>query len=174
MAKKTIIYTIGHSTLPIEEFIALLTGHEIELLADIRTIPRSRHNPQFNKDSLPAAIAPIKYRHLKALGGLRKPHPDSPNTAWKNASFRGYADYTLTDDFTNALDELITMASTLRTAIMCAEALPWRCHRSIVADELLLRKIDVIHIFPAGHDKKHKMTPFAKRSKGKLIYPAQQ
>lgn len=170
---KEIIYTIGHSTLPIEKFISLLTDHKIELLADIRTIPRSHHNPQFNKDSLPAAIAPIEYRHLKALGGLRKPRPDSPNTAWQNASFQGYADYTLTDEFIQALDELIMLASTLRTAIMCAEALPWRCHRSIVADELLLRKIDVTHIFPASRDKKHEMTEFARRVKGKLIYPDQ-
>jgi uncharacterized protein (DUF488 family) len=167
-----LISTIGHSTHPIDHFIAMLQAHSIEELVDIRTIPRSRHNPQFNRDSLPASLeaAGIGYRHMPALGGLRHPRPDSVNTGWRNASFRGYADYMQTGDFRAALDELIGMAREKRLAIMCAEAVEWRCHRSLVADALEVRCVPVEHIQSATRAKRHRMTPFAQVNGTEIVY----
>ena len=140
------VFTVGHSTLPIEPFIALLKIYGMKCLADIRTVPRSRRNPQFNADALGAALAAhaIEYVPLTVLGGLRHARKDSPNTGWRNESFRGYADYMQTQAFADGLDQLIQMSRTRRTAIMCAEAVPWRCHRSLVADALGVRGIPVV------------------------------
>jgi uncharacterized protein (DUF488 family) len=133
------IYTVGHSTRLQSEFVALLAAHGVRRLADVRTMPRSRHNPQFNSDELAAALgeAGIEYVHLPALGGLRHTTPASVNLGWRNKSFRGYADYIQTEAFANAIAGLIALASSASTAIMCAEAVPWRCHRSLIADALL-------------------------------------
>jgi uncharacterized protein (DUF488 family) len=164
------IFTIGHSTRPIEEFIALLAAHQIELLADVRTIPRSRHNPQFNRDTLPDSIRPIDYLHMPELGGLRHARKDSTNTAWRNLSFRGFADYMETPEFEAGLTHLIEHAKTRRTAIMCAEAVPWRCHRSLIADALTARGIEVFEISSLTRTQPHKMTPFAHIEGAKVSY----
>jgi uncharacterized protein (DUF488 family) len=168
------ILTIGHSTRSLSEFIGLLQENEVECVVDIRTIPRSRFNPQFNKDTLPAELAKVKidYIHLEGLGGLRHTTADSPNTGWRNASFRGFADYMQSDDFEKSLDDLITIASKKRSVIMCAEAVPWRCHRSLVSDALLARNINVEHIMGPGKKQPHKMTPFAVIENGKITYPS--
>jgi uncharacterized protein (DUF488 family) len=167
------IFTIGHSTHPIEEFAHLLQAHGVEQLIDIRTVPRSRTNPQFNRESLPNSLkaAGIGYLHMPALGGLRRPRPDSPNTAWRNASFRGYADYMQTPEFAAALDSLVELGSQTQVAIMCAEAVPWRCHRSLVADALFARGIPVEDIMSAGRRQPHKLTPFAKVEQTRVWYP---
>jgi uncharacterized protein (DUF488 family) len=168
------IFTIGHSTHPVEQFIALLRAHGVTLVADVRTIPRSRHNPQFNREELAGALAAagIGYRHLPGLGGLRHPHPDSPNTGWRNASFRGFADYMQTADFAVSLEELVGLAQQSRVAIMCAEAVPWRCHRSLIADALFARGIGVEHIISAGPAQVHRPTPFARIEGLTVTYPA--
>lgn len=168
------IYAIGHSTHPIEKFIELLQAHGIQILADIRTIPRSRHNPQFNSDALAGELleAGIRYVHLQELGGLRRPRPDSPNNAWENTSFRGYADYMQTREFASALDELVELASGGKTAIMCAEGNPFRCHRQLVADALTARGIPVSHIASRKTARPHAMTPFARVDAGRVSYPA--
>lgn len=165
--------TVGHSTRPIAEFIALLQAHGVTKLADIRTIPRSRHNPQFNRVELSASLnkAGIKYVHLKNLGGLRRVMPDSPNAGWRNASFRGYADYMQTPEFETALEHVIELAKGERLALMCAEAVPWRCHRSLVADALLARKIPVEDIMTPTRRQPHKITPFAKVRGTRVTYP---
>ena len=168
------IFTIGHSTRTLEEFIALLKAHGIERLADIRTVPRSRRNPQFGQDVLPASLARegIRYEHIPSLGGLRKPRPDSVNTAWRNASFRGYADYMSTPEFQSGIAHLIEISRNAPVAIMCAEAVPWRCHRNLVADALTARGIPVEHIVSSGKAQPHKLTSFARiRRKGQVIYP---
>jgi uncharacterized protein (DUF488 family) len=167
------IFTIGHSTHPIEEFIHLLQAHGVEQLIDIRTVPRSRTNPQFNRDILPASleVAGIGYLHMPALGGLRHARPDSPNTAWRNTSFRGYADYMQTPEFTAAIDSLVEFGSRTQVAIMCAEAVPWRCHRSLVADALSARGIPVEDILSAGRCQPHKLTLFAKVEGTRVWYP---
>ena len=167
------ILTIGHSTHPIDEFIALLKAHAVEELIDIRTVPRSRHNPQFNRDTLPASLvaAGIGYRHMPGLGGLRHARADSVNTAWRNASFRGYADYMQTPEFEAALEELIATAAEKRVAIMCAEAVEFRCHRSLVADALAARGIEVEHIHSIRKAKPHRMTPFAEVHGTQVTYP---
>jgi uncharacterized protein (DUF488 family) len=167
------IYTIGHSTHAIGEFIALLQAHEIETLADIRTIPKSRHNPQFAQAALKASLKKkgIQYIYMKDLGGLRHTVKDSPNGAWRNSSFRGYADYMQTDGFGAALDILIETGKGERTAIMCAEAVPWRCHRSLVADALLVRGIAVLDIMPDGRIAPHKLTSFAHVKGRTITYP---
>lgn len=135
------LWTIGHSTRPIDEFITLLRAHKIAELIDVRTVPRSRHNPQFNADALAQSLqaAEIRYRHMPALGGLRKTKKDSRNTGWRNESFRGYADYMQTKEFEQAIDELMAEGRLNRIAVMCAEAVPWRCHRSLIADALVSR-----------------------------------
>ena len=168
--------TIGHSTRSLDEFVATLKAHGVECLVDIRTIPRSRHNPQFNGDSLPSALraAGIDYRHMKELGGLRHPRKDSQNTGWRNAGFRGFADYLLTEAFAAALVALTDEARRRRIAIMCAEAVPWRCHRSLVADALAVRGVPVDHIMSKGRRDPHHMTPFAKVARERITYPSDQ
>lgn len=168
------IFTVGHSTRSLEEFIALLQSHGVTQVADVRTIPRSRHNPQFNRDTLPQALAAagIEYRHIARLGGLRHGIPDSPNMGWRNASFRGFADYMQTAEFAEGLGELLDLARQRPTAVMCAEAVPWRCHRSLIADALLVRGIPVEEIIGAGRTQAHKLTPFARAEGLKITYPA--
>jgi uncharacterized protein (DUF488 family) len=155
--------TVGHSTHPIEKFIGMLAGNGVELLVDVRTMPRSRHNPQFNRETLPASLQPagIAYVHMQGLGGLRHARPDSVNTGWRNLSFRGFADYMQTPEFAAALQHLIEQSSARRAAIMCSEALPWRCHRSLIADALTVLGIPVEHIMNAFSRKPHSLTPFA-------------
>lgn len=169
----TTVYTIGHSNRSIEQFIALLDEHNIALLVDIRTVPRSRHNPQFGQDQLPDSLraSGIDYRYVKDLGGLRKSSADSPNGGWRNASFRGYADWMQTDAFASAVDELIEAARAQTTAIMCAEAVPWRCHRSLVGDALLVRGIEVIDIMDPGSARDENLTPFAVVDGTSITYP---
>ena len=170
------IFTVGHSTLPIELFIRLLHTYEIECLVDIRTIPRSRHNPQFSSDALAASLAAehIEYVHVPALGGLRHPGKESPNTGWRNPGFRGYADYMQTKAFQDAIEELIHMSFGKRVAIMCAEAVPWRCHRSLVADALSVRGLPVIEILSETIYQMHKLTPFAVVNGMQISYPPEQ
>ncbi|MHC1740123.1 MAG: DUF488 family protein [Anaerolineaceae bacterium] len=168
-----LVYTIGHSTHPIDEFIRILTSFNIEEVVDVRTIPRSRYNPQFDEDELQKKLIDnaIAYIRLAGLGGLRHTIKTSTNTAWKNASFRGFADYMQTPDFIVALDELIDIAKEKRVAIMCAEALPWRCHRSLIGDALLIRNITVEDIFNEKTSKQHSLTPWAKVSGTQITYP---
>ncbi|MCL4402035.1 MAG: DUF488 domain-containing protein [Acidobacteria bacterium] len=151
----------------------MLHAHGVETLVDVRTVPRSRHNPQFNREDLSATLAAagIEYRHMPALGGLRHPRRDSTNLAWRNAGFRGYADYMQTPEFEAALDELVALDAGRRTAIMCAESVPWRCHRSLIADALAARGTLVEHILSAGSRKPHTMTPFAVVQSGRVSYP---
>lgn len=168
------IYTVGHSTRPRDEFFRMLQAFEIELLADIRTVPRSRKNPQYEQESLARFLVEhgIAYLHLRALGGLRHPKKDSTNTGWRNASFRGYADYMQTPEFANAIDELISLARNKRIAIMCAEAVPWRCHRSLVGDAILVRGIEVKDIMSEKRADPHRMTPWARVDGLQVTYPA--
>ncbi|HZP35841.1 MAG TPA: DUF488 domain-containing protein [Methylomirabilota bacterium] len=168
------LYTIGHSTRPIEELIDLLRAHGIEQLVDVRTIPKSRHNPQFNGPALARSLraAGIRYRHLKALGGLRHARPDSINQGWRNASFRGYADYMQTEEFAEALARLEEIATERPTAIMCAEAIPWRCHRSLIADALTVARWRVLHVQSRRSAPLHRRTPFLVVRAGRLLYPA--
>ena len=167
------IYTIGHSTRDIQEFIVLLKDHGIIQLVDIRTIPRSRHNPQYEQMSLEKSLTKsgIKYIYMKDLGGLRPKVKKSINTGWHNESFRNYADYMQTDDFKSALNELINIAEQNPTAIMCAEAVPWRCHRSLVGDALLNKGIRVEDIISKTNSNDHKMTEFAKINGEDVTYP---
>ncbi len=172
---KPCIYTIGHSTRTIEAFIELLRAYAVETVVDIRTIPRSRHNPQFNEETLPASIgkAYVSYRHIGALGGLRHAKKNSVNAGWKNASFRGFADYMATEEFKVGLEQLMFTARAKRTAIMCAEAVPWRCHRSLIADALAAEGWRVRHIQSKTSAPLHKKTPFLRTHKGVLWYPEQ-
>ncbi len=165
---------MGHSTRTTIEFETLLIAHGVKQLADVRTIPRSRHNPQFNGDRLPRSLQKvgIRYRHMAELGGLRHARPDSVNTAWRNASFRGFADYMQTPEFKTALDQLIRLAEMRRTAIMCAEAVPWRCHRSLIADALVGRGIHVAEIISGTHTRPHILTPWARVVRKQVTYPA--
>jgi len=169
------IYTVGHSTRTVEEFIGLLKDFGIDLVADIRTVPKSRHNPQFHIDQLAGSLASagIDYRHLTGLGGLRRTAKDSINTGWRNASFRGYADYMSTPPFQDAVAELIALAAQHVTVIMCAEAVFWRCHRALVADALLVRGIDVQHIMDAEKLTPATMTSFAKPDGTQITYPSE-
>jgi uncharacterized protein (DUF488 family) len=158
----------------LDEFVAMLAAHGIERLVDIRTIPRSRRNPQFNRETLAGELARrgIEYVHLKDLGGLRRPRPDSPNTAWKNASFRGYADYMMSGEFAAALDQLIQLSQQKRVAMMCAEAVPWRCHRSLVADALTAADHEVAHIMSSHQPRPHTVTKTAVLLGRRVLYPA--
>lgn len=167
------IYTVGHSTHPIEEFIALLNAHGIKRLVDVRTIPKSRHNPQFMQDALAASLRAegITYRWVKALGGLRHAHKDSPNAGWRNASFRGYADYMQTAEFAEAVDDLVKRGAHNDLAIMCAEAVPWRCHRSLIGDALLVRGVKVLDIMTEKSAVPHKLTSFAQVDGTSITYP---
>lgn len=169
------IFTIGHSNRPIEEFLRMLETHGIERLVDIRTIPRSRFNPQFNTGTLRDSLSAvgIDYIWMKELGGLRHAKKDSVNTGWKNASFRGYADYMQTPEFAEGIAKLIKIAGEKKTAIMCAEAVPWRCHRSLVADALVARGIDVQHIMSATRTQPHEITSFARLRGTEITYPGQ-
>ncbi len=157
--KQTVIMTIGHSTHSLDEFIEILKAHGVQKIVDVRTIPKSRYNPQFNKDSLPSHLGNISYLHMPGLGGLRKPKADLPPTKWKNKSFQGYAQYMLTDEFAQNLETLINLARKERVAIMCAEALPWRCHRSMIADALTARGLRVENIFSKTSVKPHQSSP---------------
>jgi uncharacterized protein (DUF488 family) len=165
-------WTVGHSTRAIEEFLGLLSGARIETIADVRSFPGSRKYPQYGREALAATLAGhgIGYDWLPALGGRRRVSPDSPNTAWRNASFRGYADYMSTPEFAQGLGQLMQLASQVRTAMMCAEAVWWRCHRSMIADALSVRGIEVVHILDAKHHVVHPMTSPARVVQGVLTY----
>jgi uncharacterized protein (DUF488 family) len=167
------IYTVGHSTRSISEFLDILKHYGIQELVDIRTIPRSRKNPQFNLEDLERVLPGegINYTHMENLGGLRRPGKDSPNGAWRNDSFRGFADYMQTPEFAEAISRLVEIAARRTTAIMCAETLPWRCHRSLVADAMILRGSEVIEIFDMNKSQPHKLTPFAVVEGQRLTYP---
>lgn len=170
-----IVLTIGHSTHSIEAFIDLLKAHAATQVVDVRTVPRSRHNPQFNKDTLPDSLknAGLKYIHLPGLGGLRHVQRDSLNLGWHNASFRAFADYMQTPEFAQQLDELIQLLTQERCALMCAEAVPWRCHRSLIADALLVRGIRTEHIMTTTRRQLHALTPFAKVKGITITYPTE-
>ena len=169
-----IVLTIGHSTRTLAEFIHLLQAHGVSRVVDVRTVPRSRHNPQFNKTSLPRALkkAVLGYVHMPGLGGLRHAKRDSINMGWRNASFRGYADYMQTPEFELSLNELIRLANQEQIALMCAEAVPWRCHRSLIADALLVRGIRTEDIMSPIRRTVHILTPFAKVRGTMITYPA--
>lgn len=167
------VFTIGHSNRSIDDFLTILLAHEIKLLVDVRKMPGSAKNPQFNHDELSATLnhAGISYVHLAGLGGLRRPLPDSRNTGWRNRSFQAYADYMSTTDFQQNLDDLIHRAKRHRTAIMCAEAVPWRCHRSLIADALLVRGLLVQDIYTERRTQPHVLTPFARVEGAHITYP---
>jgi uncharacterized protein (DUF488 family) len=169
-----LVMTIGHSTHTLGEFIRLLQAHGATGVVDVRTVPRSRHNPQFNKACLPRSLrkAGLEYVHAPGLGGLRHAIRDSANVGWRNASFRGYADYMQTPEFAQSLEELIRLASQGRIVLMCAEAVPWRCHRSLIADALLVRGIRTEDIMSATRRQVHTLTRFAKVRGTAITYPA--
>jgi uncharacterized protein (DUF488 family) len=171
-----LIYTVGHSTHSLDDFVGLLRAYGIERLVDVRTIPRSRHNPQFNFDTLGRFLRNrrIGYRHMKELGGLRHARADSPNTGWHNPSFRGFADYMQTPEFASAVAKLIELATEKITAIMCAEAVPWRCHRSLIGDALAIRGVEVRDIFSSKITKPHILMAMAKVRGTTVTYPAQE
>ena len=171
--KELTVFTIGHSTRTMDEFIELLKTYGINLVMDVRTVPRSRHNPQFNKETLPNTLKPygIKYIHMPEIGGLRRPKHDSINLAWKNMGFRGYADYMQTKEFTDNLLKIIALARENCLALMCAEALPWRCHRSLISDALIVRNVKVQHIISKDSTINHALTEFAHVEGTKITYP---
>lgn len=173
MEKVLRVFTVGHSTRSIEDFLKLLKQYAITELIDIRTIPKSRHNPQFNGQELAHVLRNhhIGYRHQKNLGGLRHAHPDSINTAWHNASFRGFADYMQTEEFKTGIEELIKTAHKKSVVIMCGEAVPWRCHRSLIGDALLVRGIEVEDIYSITSVKPHKLTSWALVQGTTITYP---
>ena len=167
------IRTIGHSTRPLDELIALLRTFDVSVLADVRTMPRSRKNPQFNAETLAAALAErgIRHVHLPELGGLRRPRKDSPNAGWRNSSFRGFADHMLTPEFELGLERLRELAAAGSVSLMCAEAVPWRCHRSLIADAVTARGGRVEHITTAKSASPHRLTPFARVEGARVTYP---
>jgi uncharacterized protein (DUF488 family) len=170
---RQLVFTIGHSTRTIDEFLELLGTNGATMVADIRTIPRSRHNPQFNKDSLPEALKAVSigYEHMPGFGGLRHPDRESLNSGWRNSSFRGFADYMQTAEFEEQLENLIKLGAEQTPALMCAEALPWRCHRSLIADALTVRGVAVQHIMGKGKILPHSLTPWAVVHGRKIHYP---
>src|ERR1039457_4456335 len=170
-----IVLTVGHSTRTLEEFIGLVQAHGAARVVDVRTVPRSLHNPQFNKDSLLDSLKKVglSYVHMPGLGGLRHAKPDSINMGWRNASFRGYADYMQTPEFKQSLEELIQLANRERIVLMCAEAVPWRCHRSLIADALLVRGIRTEDILSPTRRQVHTLTPFAKVRGIAITYPTE-
>jgi len=172
---KITVCVIGHSTSSVERFVRILLAHSITILVDIRKIPRSSHNPQFNSDALEKSLkeARIRYVHLKELGGLRHPSKNSVNTGWRNLSFRGYADHMQTQEFAAGLDRLIALSKDGTVAIMCAEGNPYRCHRSLVADALTARGIRAIHISSGKPGRLHKLTPFASVTGERIRYVEQ-
>ncbi len=169
----TTIYTIGHSTRPIDSFLQILKVYGIKTLVDVRRFPRSRRNPQYNDDALNKSLPGqgIEYLHLEGLGGRRKPQEDSVNTAWVSESFRGYADYMQTAEFAEYLDRVVALAQIKPTAIMCAEVVPWRCHRSLIADALLARGFEVVDILDGQSSKTHRLTPWARIEGEQVTYP---
>jgi uncharacterized protein (DUF488 family) len=171
-----VVFTIGHSTRAIGEFARLLKAHGVRRVIDVRTIPRSRHNPQFNRDQLSPALhsARIHYRHMPGLGGLRHARRDSANTGWRNMSFRGYADYMQTSVFQESLARCIDLAKRERVVLMCAEAVPWRCHRSLIADALLVRGVDVREITSRIRTRPHALTPWARVKGTRITYPSER
>jgi uncharacterized protein (DUF488 family) len=175
-AKPRVVYSIGHSNRSYEDFLEVLRTHGIERVVDVRTVPRSRHNPQFNRENLASELpkAGISYVHLKELGGLRHPRRDSVNLGWKNAGFRGFADYMDTPEFEEGLKKLLELASTARSAVMCAEAVPWRCHRSVLADALAVRSVPVEHILSTARTQPHSLTKFARVENHRVTYPAME
>jgi len=173
----TTLWTIGHSNRSITDLVALLTGESITMLADVRRFPGSKRQPQFDRENLEASLreAGIGYRHFEALGGRRKRNrEDSPNTAWRSESFNAYADYMQTEEFQAALADLIALAADFRTAILCAEAVPWRCHRQLIADALVARGCEVRHILGPAQVRPHRLTEFARVSEGTVTYPGGQ
>jgi uncharacterized protein (DUF488 family) len=168
-----VVFTIGHSTRTLEEFVELLKTYSVKLLVDVRTVPRSRHNPQFNKETLPATLKQegIRYIHMPEIGGLRHPKRNSINLAWENSGFRGYADYMQTQEFTDNLLKIVAMARENCLALMCAEALPWRCHRSLISDALVVRHVKVEHIISKTSTINHQLTEFAHVEGTKITYP---
>ncbi len=170
-----LVMTIGHSTHTLEEFIDLLRNHGVSCVVDVRTVPRSRHNPQFNKASLPGPLkkAGLGYVHLPGLGGLRPAKRNSLNVGWRNAAFRGYADYMQTLEFAQSLDELVRLANQEQIVLMCAEAVPWRCHRSLIADALLVRGIHTEDIMSPTRRQVHTLTPFARVQGAAITYPTE-
>jgi uncharacterized protein (DUF488 family) len=169
------VWTVGHSTRSLDELTALVRAHGVRLIADVRKIPRSRRHPQWDSRTLPAALgaAGLGYRHLPGLGGLRRERPDSPNRGWRNPSFRAYADYMLTADFERELDDLVALSRAQPVAIMCAEAVWWRCHRSLIADALVARGEPVLHIMTAEHAEPHRLREFARVENGRVSYPGE-
>jgi len=167
------VFTIGHSTRPIGAFIELLVAHGVQHLIDVRKIPQSGHNPQFGREQLSASLeeAGIHYTHMPGLGGLRRARKDSTNTAWRNASFRGYADYMQTREFEENVERCVDLAKEERTALMCAESVPWRCHRSLIADALVARGIDVREITSTTDARPHALTPWARVEGTTVTYP---
>jgi uncharacterized protein (DUF488 family) len=166
------VYTIGHSTRSLEDFIALLGREDIRALVDVRAFPMSRRHPQFNQDALAVTLAArdIAYSHAPALGGRRRPRPDSPNGAWRNESFRAYADHMGTAPFREAIADLIATAQQVRTTVMCAEAVPWKCHRSLIADALVARGCEVRHVLDTCTDR-HQLMDIAHVENGEVTYP---
>lgn len=168
-----LVLTIGHSTRPLDDFFDLLKTHGVKMVVDVRTVPRSRHNPQFNLDTLPETLKSVRigYEHMSGLGGLRRAQRDSANMGWHNSSFRGFADYMQTKEFEESLEKLIGLGQRKRVCLMCAEAVPWRCHRSLIADALLVRGITVGHITSKSQPQLHKLTPFARVDGTRITYP---
>jgi uncharacterized protein (DUF488 family) len=169
------VWTVGHSTHPLEAFVALVRAHGVTAIADVRKMPRSRRNPQFNIDTLPVSLgaAGLAYVHRPGLGGLRRERPDSINHGWKNPSFRAYADYMQTDEFARELDALVALGARERLAIMCAEAVWWRCHRSLIADALVARGEPVLHILTPERAEPHTLRDFARVDNGRVSYPGE-
>lgn len=174
-SRQPAIFTVGHSSRTLKAFLELLQAHDVKRIVDVRSIPRSRHNPQFNRDTLPAKLRAvgIGYVYLRKLGGMRHAQTDSLNLGWRNASFRGYADYMGTAEFEEGLARLLKLAQEKQCALMCAEAVPWRCHRSLVADALVVRGISVEHIMSQKRCQKHFLTPFAKVERLRITYPTE-
>jgi uncharacterized protein (DUF488 family) len=170
-----VVFTIGHSTRALVEFIRLLKAHGVQRVIDVRTIPRSRHNPQFNRDQLSPALhrARMHYRHMPGLGGLRHARRDSLNTGWLNRSFRGYADYMQTSAFEKSLARCIELAKHERVVLMCAEAVPWRCHRSLIADALIVRRIEPREITSGVRTRPYTLTPWARVNGARITYPSE-
>lgn len=173
----SVAYTIGHSTRTTGELVALLREHGVELLVDVRRYPRSRRHPHFDREALRETLptSEIDYRHEEALGGYREPDPDSPNGAWESDGFRGYADHLLSEEGGSALDRLVGEVRTRRVAVMCAEAVPWRCHRQVLSDALVARGVDVVHILGPGQTDRHELRGMAVvREDASVVYPDEQ
>jgi len=173
MEKDFTVFTLGHSTRTFDNFIKILQDHKVQTLVDVRTIPKSRHNPQYNQSELKKHLAEnkIEYLHMKSLGGLRHTTKDSINMGWRNSSFRGFADYMQSSEFEKSIDQLIYVGKESRSAIMCSEAVPWRCHRSLIGDALIVRNIRVEDIISEKSVKPHELTGFAKVDGLKITYP---